>query len=276
MQNLAKTASRRTAGVAAAVMMAGGLAGTVLLTPGTAFADTGSQVNTATSITANQQWNYSWHQSTVKITVSVTAQHPWAAPTGDVTVSTGQPASRGCDASLHQSSLTVSTGYCYIKDLNDGSYNLTASYAGQGNFGSSVSAQYPITVGGSPVSQQAHVNTALYCPRYMVSGQFGSCTLVVRNDGPGAAVNTTAQISLPSQLVARWSNRSRITWNLGTVYGWQTKAVTVPVTARFTGQPWWQRSVRVTVYGAAFWGRQWWWQPQHVSFTDTHVTIVRR
>jgi hypothetical protein len=371
MQNLVSTMSRRrrTAGIAAAAMMAGGLAGTVLLTPGTAFADTGSQANTATSITASKQWNYPVDVSTVRITVTVTAQSGSSAPTGDVIVSTGPDTNRWCDAKLDQSSGLVSTGNCYIKYLRDGSYNLTASYAGQSGFASSVSAKYPIAVGGAPVwkaaspplsatpnglydytfgavgnpqpryalasgapgwlhiqrwngevygqipwwvhsfsysviasnsvgsttagpfavavspaHQQAHLTTQLFCPRYMLSGQSGSCTLVVRNDGPGAAVDTTAQISLPAQLRARWCGwgwvRCSVTggtvkWHLGTVYGWQAKAVSVSVTARLFPQAWWQHSVRVTVNGAAFWGRQWWWQ-QHASYTSTHVTIFRR
>ncbi len=362
---------RRTAGLAAAAMMAGGLAGTVLLTPGTAFADIGAPVNTATSITASTQWNSSTDVSTVKVTVSVTAQSGSSAPTGDVIVSTGPATSRWCDAKLDQSSGLVSTGSCFIKNLSDGSYNLTASFAGQNGFASSVSARYPIEIGGAPVwtadspplsaapgsfykysftaagtpvpgyalapgapswlhilnwngevygqipwwvrsftysviasssagsagagpftvtvspaHQQAHLTTQLVCPRYMLSGQSGSCTLVMRNDGPAAAVNTTAQISLPAQLRARWCswgwvhgcfvNGGTVTWHLGTVAAWQTKSVTVVVTARFSGQPWWRHSVRVTVNGAAFWGGQWWWQQAHASFTGTHVTIFRR
>lgn len=288
MQNLVSGMRRRrgTAGLAAAAMMAGGLAGTVLLTPGTAFADTSSQVNTATSITASEQWNYPAGVSTVKITVSVTAQGGSSAPTGDVIVSTGPDTSRWCDAKLDQSSGLVSTGDCYIKYLRDGSYNLTASYAAQDAFASSVSASYPIAVGGAPVYRPAHLSTQLFCPRYMRSGQSGSCTLVVRNDGPGAAADTTAQISLPAQLRARWcswgwvrgcaANGGTVTWHLGTVYGWQTKAVTVAVTARLFPQAWWQHPVRVTVNGAAFWGRQWWWQQPHASYTSTQVTIFRR
>lgn len=371
MQNLVSTVRRRTAGAAAAVMMGGGLAGTVLLTPGTAFAATGAQVNTATSITASTQWNYPTDVSTVKITVSVTAQSGSSAPTGDVIVSTGPAANRWCDAKLDQSPGLVSTGSCEIKFLRDGSYNLTASYAGQNGLASSVSAKYPIAVGGAPVwkadspslsaapgsfykysfnavgtpvpgyalapgapswlhilswngevygqipwwvhsftysviaansagsatagpfavsvspaHQQAHVTAQLVCPRYLRSGQSGSCTLVVRDDSPVAAVNTVAQISLPAQLRARWCgwgwvhgcsvNGGTVTWHLGTLSAWQAKSVTVVVTARFAAQPWWRHSVRVTVNGAAFWGQQWWWQRSHASYTDTHVTIFRR
>lgn len=350
--------------------MVGGLAGTVLLTPGTAFADTGSQVSTATSITASKQWNYPTDISTVKLIVSVTAQSGSSAPTGDVIVSTGPSTNRWCDAKLDQSSGLTSTGDCYIKYLRDGSYNLTASYASQNGFASSASGKYPVAVGAAPVwkadspplaatpssaydyvftavgtpapryslasgapgwlhiqswngevygqipwwvhsfaysvtasnpvgstttgpfkvwvspaSQQAHVTTQLYCPRYIQSGQSGGCTLVVHNNGPVAATNTTAQISLPAQLRARWCswgwvhgcsvNGGTVTWRLGTVHAWQTKAVSVSVTARFSSQPWWRHSVRVTVNGAAFWGGQWWWQ-QHASYTDAHVTIFRR
>lgn len=365
MQNLVSAAIRRKTGVAAAVLMAGGLAGTVLLTPGTAFADTGPSVNTATSITSTHQWNYSWNVSTVRIDVSVTAQSGGSAAAGDVVVSAGPARDQSCAAELDQSSGLTSTGYCYLKYLADGWYKLTASYGGQAAFGSSVSVENPFAVGGAPAWKvaspplsarpgtaydyvftaagspepryslapgapgwlhiqgwngevygqipswvhsfgyavtarnsigsattkpftvsvsagrtQAHVSTQLNCPRYLVSGRSGWCTLVVSDSGPARASGVTARVYLPSQLRVRscgpwcWVRGSTVSWQLGTVNPWQTKSVSVYVTARFSAPHWWQRSVRVSVGGAAYWNHSWW--QNGASHTSTQVTILRR
>ena len=278
MQNLVNAALRGKAGVAAAVLTAGGLAGAVLLAPGTAFADTGPSVNTATSITNTQEWNYSWNVSTIRIDVSVTAQSGSSAPAGDVVVSTGPARDQSCAATLDQSSGLTSTGYCYLKYLADGWYKLTASYGGQAAFGSSVSVENPFAVSVS--AREPHVSTQLNCPRYLVSGRSGWCTLVVSDSGPARASGVTARVYLPSQLRVRscgpwcWVSGSAVSWRLGTVNPWQTRSVTVYVTARFSAPHWWQRSVRVSVGGAAYWNHSWW--QNGASHTSTQVTILRR
>jgi hypothetical protein len=280
MQNLVGSAMRRKAGFAAAVALAGGMAGTVLLAPGTAFASPGPLVTTTTSITGTHQWNYSSGQSTVRINVSVTAKGGHAAPAGSVAVTTGPaPSDPSCTVALDQGPHLTSTGYCYIKNLNDGPYKLAAAYTGQNELASSASAQDPVLVGGSWY-RQPHVSTQLYCPHALVSGQSGWCTLVIRDSSWNAAYGVTAQIYLPSQLRAEncsrwcWQRGGTVSWRVGTVYPWQAKAVSVRVTALSTGLPWWHRSVRVTVGGAAFWNHPWW--VRGASFTSTHVTVFRR
>lgn len=269
MQNLV-TACRRAAGVAAAVLAAAGLAGTVLLTPGTAFAGTGSGSGSGSPV-------FAVDSPPLSATPSSAYDYVFTA--------NGSPAPRYSLAS-------GAPGWLHIQSWNGEVYgeipwwvhSFTYSVTAASSAGSATAGPYTVSV--APARQLANITTRLDCPGYLVTGRSGWCTLVVSNDGPGAATDTTAQISLPSQLRARWCTwgwvrgcyvtGGTVTWHLGTVYGWQAKSVSVFVTAQFWGQPWWQHSVRVTVYGAAFWGRQWWWQQQHASYADAHVTIFRR
>ena len=281
MHTLKRITGNRTAGLAAAVMVSGGLAGAVLMTPGTALAATGQAatsqaVTTATSISGTQQWASPWDAATVKVSVSVTAASGSQAPAGDVVVTAGE---HTCDATLVAGSGVTSTGSCQFRLLADGPYTLTASYQGSSTFAASVSSDYRVVVGQS----HARVYTQLNCPRWVTAGKSGTCTLVVSNNGPGTASDVSAEIVLPSQLHARycgwgwgWGCSLRgntASWRLGTLYAWQTKSVTVSFTAQYA--PRWngQRPVQVTAGGVAQWGARNWWQPPQRSYAAARVTI---
>jgi hypothetical protein len=146
MHNLTNAAGRRKVGLAVAVLLAGGLAGTVLLVPGTALAAT-PQVATTTNITGTQQGGQGWNTATLQVNVSVTATSGSQAPSGDVTVSA---APGHCTAALTAGSGLVSSGSCDLHAMSYGSYTLTASYGGTSTFASSVSSNDPVTVGIVP------------------------------------------------------------------------------------------------------------------------------
>ena len=134
MHNVMAAACRRSAGLAAGLVLGAGLAGGVLLTSGTALADT--TVATATAITGTTQ-SPGQHHTTLNVQVSVTPASGTAWPAGTVTVSDG---SGGCHLTLVQDgSKAVGVGNCDIRDLPSGTYPLTASYAGSSSFGSSAS-----------------------------------------------------------------------------------------------------------------------------------------
>jgi hypothetical protein len=126
-------------------MLGAGLVGGVLLTPGTALADT--TVATTTAITGTTQ-TLGFHQTTLNVQVSVTPASGTAWPSGTVKVSDG---SGGCQLTLVQDgSKAVGVGNCDIGDLSGGTYTLTAAYEGSSSFGSSVSNPDKVTV-GAPV-----------------------------------------------------------------------------------------------------------------------------
>jgi hypothetical protein len=84
MHNLIGAACRRTAGMAAGVILCGGIAGGVLLTPGTAFADTA--VATATAITGTAQSPDSAGTTTLNVRVAVTPGGPGSHSTAYVKI----------------------------------------------------------------------------------------------------------------------------------------------------------------------------------------------
>jgi len=144
MHNLFKAACRRSAGIAAGVILTGGLAGGVLLTPAAAYATTA--VNTTTAITGTTQ-TPTFHGTTLNVQVSVTpANTTNGTPTGTVQVS---GAGGGCSVTLN----SAGAGSCNIFNLPDGNYSLTASYAGVTNtFNSSASSPATaVTIGRAPV-----------------------------------------------------------------------------------------------------------------------------
>ncbi len=147
MHKLIEAACRRTAGIAAGIVLIGGVAGGVLLTPGTAFAGTTTTpVNTTTAITGTTQ-TPTFHGTTLNVQVSVTpANTSNGTPTGNVQVS---GAGGGCSAALN----SAGAGSCNIYNLPDGTYSLTASYAGvTGTFNSSAtSSPTTVTIGRAPV-----------------------------------------------------------------------------------------------------------------------------
>src|SRR5580693_391483 len=134
MHNLLEAACRRSAGIAAGVILIGGLAGGVLLTPAAAYATpTPTAVSTTTAITGTTL-TPTFHGTTLNVAVSVTpANTSNGTPTGTVQVS---GAGGGCSVTLN----TAGAGSCNIYNLPDGIYSLTASYAGvAGTFSSSAS-----------------------------------------------------------------------------------------------------------------------------------------
>lgn len=146
MHNVMGAACRRTAGLAAGLLLGAGLAGGVLLTPGTALADT--TVATTTAITGTTQ-SAGFHGTTLNVQVSVTPASGTVWPSGTVKVSDGPG---GCQIALVQDgSKAVGVGNCNIGHLRSGTYTLTATYEGSSSFGSSVSGPDTVTIGHAPV-----------------------------------------------------------------------------------------------------------------------------
>jgi Bacterial Ig-like domain (group 3)/Domain of unknown function DUF11 len=164
MHKLINATCRRTAGVAAGAVVAGGLVGGVLLTPGTAYAAT---TNTMTAITGTTQTQTS-QGTTVDVHVSVTASGTdW--PTGAVTVSDG---SASCSIGLAEEGASpVGVGSCRLSGLPDGNYTLTATYQGSSEFTVS-STSDTVTIG----SASAPVFTADNPPLDATNGQSYSYT----------------------------------------------------------------------------------------------------
>jgi uncharacterized protein DUF11 len=271
---------RRAAGVAAALMMAGGLAGTLMT--GTAYA--GPIIFTSTtSITGTSQAAPAWNGAdpVVTVNVSVTAGGG-SAPTGKVTVNV---AGRweNCKADLTAGSGLTSSGSCKLQGLAPGSYTLSATYPGGSQLAKSDDGSYPLTVSSS-TGQNATVTTALACPAAVNAGQSGNCKLTVTNKGPGTAVNVDAKIFLPSALKARycgnvwWNqgcsvNNNTASWRLGNLRAWQSRSLTVHFTA--AGNRWYRHSSLVTVTGSATWGVNFPGQGpmQHISVSKYRVEI---
>jgi hypothetical protein len=169
MHKLINATYRRTTGVAAGVVLAGGLAGGVLLTPGTAYADTPS---TTTAITGTTQMPTS-QGTTLDVHVSVTASGPgW--PAGTVTVSDG---SASCSATLGEEGASpVGAGSCSLSGLSAGSYTLTATYQGSSGFSGS-SGSDTVTIGnGGGSNGGAPAFTADNPPLSATNGQSYSYT----------------------------------------------------------------------------------------------------
>jgi hypothetical protein len=147
MHNLISAVSRRRAGLAASVMLAGGLAGGVLLTPGTAFASS-PPVNTSTSFYGFTQTLNSNNTTTLTVPVQVSAASGTAAPGGTVTVSDG---SQTCGITLTQIGTSPnSNGSCNLIGLPAGSYTIGASYAGTSSFNGSSAVPASVTIGSGP------------------------------------------------------------------------------------------------------------------------------
>ena len=271
---------KRIAGVAAALMMAGGLASTVMA--GTAFA--GPIIfATTTSITGSSQAQLPWsNDPVVTIKFSVTAGGGNSAPTGDVTVRVAG-SSDSCHAALTSNSGMTSSGSCDFSDLAPGSYTLQAAYGGAQKLSKSVSGAYGLTI-GSRQGEGATVSTRLSCPAAVNAGQSGNCTLTVINHGPGTAVNVVAEIALPSALRARycdggwWNPGCSLRGNdarrhLGNLPAGQVRFLTVHFTA--AGNRWYRHSSLVTVVGSATWGVRFPGQGplQHIAFARYRVEI---
>jgi hypothetical protein len=145
MQRLKSLAGHRKAGFAAAIVMAGGLAGSVLLTPGTALAAT--PVSTVTNIAVTQQADPSGG-TTLDIWASASATSSSVAPAGTVDIKIF--GGHSCVATLGAASpgSLTTAGNCYIYGLRNGTYGVSGSYAGGSGFTGSNSATDWITIGG--------------------------------------------------------------------------------------------------------------------------------
>jgi len=247
-------------------VLAGGLAGSALLAPASAFAGV-MQVATTTSITGT-------HQSGSTLEVSVSVASPSGsplAPSGSVKVSIagGGSCSTGLTLPSSASDLT-STGSCDLAGLAGGHYQLGAAYTPSTmQFGSSNVGNYWVSVSGGHRSQ---LSESLNCPQQVTTGQRGTCTLKVTDTGWNQANGVNASIALPSALSARSCSVSNsysgsghpwgwqpcsIRWNtarasLGSIAPGQTKELSVTFTGHLSS---WQQSHgrmnRVWVYGSA-------------------------
>jgi hypothetical protein len=137
MHKFIRAATRRTVGMAAGVILTGGLVGGVLLAPGTAYAAEA----TTTTMTATAQG------SAIDVTVSVALTGATGTVTGPVSVSDG--AGGSCHFFVNGS------GGCDITNVPAGTYTVTATYEGFGDFGSSSASQSGVTVAGTPAPTPA-------------------------------------------------------------------------------------------------------------------------
>jgi hypothetical protein len=282
MNNLISAACRRTAGLAAGVVLCGGIAGGVLLTPGTAFADTA--VATTTAITGTSQSPDSAGTTTLNVRVSVTPASGTAWPAGTVKVT--DTAGDSCNVTLAQDGTSaVGVGSCNLTGLAGGFYKLTASYAGSSAFSASASDRGTVYV----KHRHADIATQLNCTRKVYTGKDGACTLSVTNQSSFAAPDVTAQVNLPSQLKALrcgsswWSHGCTISHNtasenFATLKPGQTRTLTVIFAARTSHALWgWHRfhSIIVKVTGSADSSHGWFGSGPH-SHSTAFVKIVPR
>jgi hypothetical protein len=259
--------SRRRAGIAAGVVLAGGLAGSALLAPASAFAGV-MQVATTTSITGTHQYG-----STLEVSVSVASPGGSPlAPAGSVKVSI--PGGASCTTGLtlpSSASDLTSTGSCNLSGLAGGHYQLNAAYSPSSmQFGPSKAGGYWVSVSGG---HRAALSESLYCPQQVTTGQRGTCTLKVTDSGWNRANGVSASIVLPSGLSARGCSVSNSYSGSGHPWGWQPCSVngntaraglgniapgqTKELSVTFTGHlSSWQQSHgrmdRVTVHGYAW------------------------
>jgi hypothetical protein len=280
MHKIVGAACRRTAGLAAGLVVTGGVFGGVLLTPGTAFASTA--VDTTTAITGTTQTT-TWHGTTLNVQVSVTPASGTAWPGGTVKVSDG---SGGCFLTLaEQGSTAAAVGDCNIYNLPDGIYPLTAAYEGTSSFNGSASNTDTVSIRHDRIN----IATYLNCTPRVFTGQQGSCTLWVTNRGSSPAPDVTARIALPSQLRANYCNfgfffnfgcrisNNTAFENLGTLNPGQTKKLTVVFTAKtgFSLRGWHRgHPFTVKVVGLAASNSNWWFGGQRVSFSTAYVTVI--
>lgn len=173
MQNVKGAACRRRAGLAAGLTLGIGLAGGVLLTPGTALAAT--TVATTTAITGTTQSGGFLGTTTLNVQVSVTPASGTVSPSGTVVVSDG--AGGGCQLTLAEvGSSAVGAGNCNIAGLHPGVFRLMATYEGSTSFGSSASGTDTVLIGRVPVFLVANP------PLTAVSGELYSYTFQAAGD----------------------------------------------------------------------------------------------
>jgi|GEM_PF-3681964 len=260
----------RAVGLAAATVMAGGVAAGLMASP--AFADPGPVLiatNTVVTNVAMSQQPNDPGSAMLTVHVSVTAKGGTSAPTGDVIISAG---SDNCAAAMTgPAASAVSTGSCNIANMANGTYAVSAAYQGADNWSGSSTANKTQVIISMP--SQTDVVSWLSCSKSVNIGGSGSCTLTVKNDGSSTATGITAEIALPSRLSARSCGHG---WGWGPLTGhgggcsltghaatWQIRSLTAGAsrseTLRFTagqnGYPWdfgrSHHSQDVTVHGSA-------------------------
>jgi|GEM_PF-1347266 len=149
----------------------------------------------------------------------------------------------------------------------------------------------------------ANIDTSLSCPTYVFTGQRGTCTLWVTNDGNGPASDVTAQITLPWQLKADYCgyyywfsygcsiSDNTASEDLGTLYPGHSSHLSVTFTARTGFNLFgWHHGHRDTVrvvgsasagdnffgwYGGLYYPGQW-FGGQRTSYSVAYVTIIPR
>jgi len=276
-----RVSGRRAAGVAAGLIMAGGLAGTMLAGTANAIPIIFATTTSITATSQAQQGASADPAVTVHFAVTASGGDSW--PAGQVTIRVaGQWQS--CHADLTHGAGLTSTGSCDLSDLNPGSYTLRAQYGGASQYAKSASGNHALTI-TSPSGRNAWVKAKLSCPTAVNAGRSGTCKLTVTNDGPGTAVNVLATITLPSDLHARycgnlwWWNQgcslrhNIATSHLGNLKAWQAKSLTVHFTA--AGNRWsWHTNLAI-VLGSAAWGVNFPAQGpmQHIVFARDRVEI---
>jgi len=380
MHKLIEAAGRRSAGVAAGVILTGGLVGGVLLAPGTAYAATTATI-AITSATPTSGG----------ISVQVSVTNAATLPDGFSVSGAGSGCTGSVSAGMFGMPASGSgTGHCFIS-VGAGTYSLTAVFESESSSPTSVtvgnpspppggnapvwsadspstsvdgqSFSYDFQASGSPsyglstnagwlgidpstgmVSGtipdgitsftfsvkawnnfgtvwagpftvffrhhqhhnnfgNANIETSLSCPSTVFTGQHGTCTLWVTNDGSGPASDVTAQITLPWQLRADYCgyfnffsfgcsiSGNTASEDLGTLYPHQGKHLSVTFTAltgfNLFGRHHGHRDT-VKVVGSAtagnnflgWFGGQWypgqWFGGQRTSFSVAYVTIIPR
>jgi len=380
MHKLIEAAGRRSAGLAAGVILTGGMVGGVLLAPGAAYATTSATI-AITSATPTS--------GGISVRVSVT--NAATLPDGFSVSGAGSGCTGSVSAGMFGMPASGSgTGHCFIS-VGAGTYSLTAVFESESSSPTSVtvgnpspppggnapvwsadspstsvdgqSFSYDFQASGSPsyglstnagwlgidpstgmVSGtipdgitsftfsvkawnnfgtvwagpftvffrhhqhhnnfgNANIETSLSCPSTVFTGQHGTCTLWVTNDGSGPASDVTAQITLPWQLRADYCgyfnffsfgcsiSGNTASEDLGTLYPHQGKHLSVTFTAltgfNLFGRHHGHRDT-VKVVGSAtagnnflgWFGGQWypgqWFGGQRTSFSVAYVTIIPR
>jgi hypothetical protein len=186
MRNLISAVSRSTAGLAAGVVLAGGVAGGVLLFPGTAYAS--PLIGTSTSI-INVTQSTGSSGTTLDVFVNVTPVATGSGyPMGTVEVKDETNGSH-CFITLAQDGAgsSVGTGNCDLPPVGVGTYTLLASYVVNPPFGGSISAGDQVHIGSAPVF------TADSPSLYADHGQNYSYDFVASgNPAPGYALGSGA------------------------------------------------------------------------------------
>jgi Domain of unknown function DUF11 len=96
----------------------------------------------------------------------------------------------------------------------------------------------PFTVNTAP---GAVLSAALACPKTVLAGKTGTCTLTISNEGPDAAAKTTGEVELPLSLAEKSCTKScavhqqTMEWSDGTLGVNKTATQSVTFTAKQAG-----------------------------------------